>query len=177
MRDIRRSRATFKVVMNETPIQQFYALPYDRWEGYAAERARLLGFLRKKVANVVFLTTDTHANMVNDVRLRTLEPGGPKNSGILEVVTGPAATKTFAREIDEAVRIPGAGNAVGRLFFKPPPPAGVGMRCAALDVYSYAEVEVTSRRLVITPRDLAGRLVREPNRAPCGPFRVRARRR
>ena len=25
--------ATFKVVMNEVPIQQFYALPYDRWEG------------------------------------------------------------------------------------------------------------------------------------------------
>jgi len=37
---IKRSTATFKVVMNEVPIQQFYALPYDRWESYAAERAK-----------------------------------------------------------------------------------------------------------------------------------------
>jgi alkaline phosphatase D len=175
MRDIDRSRATFKVVMNETPIQQFYALPYDRWEGYAAERAKLLRFLKRRVENVVFLTTDTHANMVNDVRLQTLESGGPKDSGILEVVTGPVATNTFAREIDQAVGISGAGATVGRLFFKPPPPAGVGMRCAALDVYSYAQVEVTARRLEITPKDAAGNPVREPGGSRCGPFRVRAR--
>src|SRR5206468_2931353 len=75
-RDIRRSKATFKVVLNETPIQQFYADPYDRWEGYAAERSRLLRSL-KPVKNVVFLTTDSHANLVNDVRFKTLEPGGP----------------------------------------------------------------------------------------------------
>jgi alkaline phosphatase D len=175
MREIARSRATFKVVMNETPIQQFYALPYDRWEGYVAERSKLLRFLSRRVENVVFLTTDTHANMVNDVRLRTLEPGGPKESGILEVVTGPVATNTFAREIDKAVGITGAGATVGRLFFKPPPPAGVGMRCAALDVYSYAQVEVTARLLAITPKDAAGRPVREPGGGRCGPFRVRAR--
>ena len=39
---IRASNATFKVVVNEVPIQQFYQLPYDRWEGYAAARTRLL---------------------------------------------------------------------------------------------------------------------------------------
>ena len=176
-RDIRRSHATFKVVMNEVPIQQYYALPYDAWEGYAAERMKLLRFLKKRVRNVVFLTTDTHANMVNEVRLQTLEPGGRKDTGILEAVTGPVATKTFAREIDEATGTPGSGNAVARLFFKPPPPAGVGMRCVALDVYSYAEVEVTSRRLTIAPKDLSGRLVREQNGNPCGPFTVRAKRR
>jgi alkaline phosphatase D len=176
MHDIQRSRATFKVVMNETPIQQLYALPYDRWEGYAAERDALLRFLRRKVRNVVFLTTDTHANMANDARFRTLEPGGPRDSGILEVVTGPVATNTFAREIDDAVGIRGAGNTVGNLFFKPRPPAGVGMLCASLDVYSYAEVVVTSSRLTITPKDSAGRLVREPGGEGCGPFTLRARR-
>ena len=36
--------------MNETPIQQFYALPYDRWEGYAYERVQLLQ--RAETANV-----------------------------------------------------------------------------------------------------------------------------
>ena len=47
-RSRRRSRpstATWKVIVNEVPIQQYYALPYDRWEGYAAERERLLRFL------------------------------------------------------------------------------------------------------------------------------------
>ena len=39
---VKSSNAKWKVVMNETPIQQFYALPYDRWEGYATERVRLL---------------------------------------------------------------------------------------------------------------------------------------
>jgi alkaline phosphatase D len=175
MREIGRSRATFKVVLNETPIQQLYALPYDRWEGYAAERKRLIEFLRREVRNVVFLTTDTHANMVNDVRLRTLEPGGPRDSGILEVVTGPVATNTFAKEIDDAIATPGAGNTVGRLFFKPSPPAGVGMRCAALDVYSYVEVAVTAARLTVTPKDAAGRRVREVDGTRCGPFRIRAR--
>ena len=36
------STARFKVIMNEMPIQQYYILPYDRWEGFAAERADLL---------------------------------------------------------------------------------------------------------------------------------------
>ena len=52
---VKRSKATFKVVMNEMPIKQFYALPYDRWEGYEAERQKLLTFLRDNVKNVVFL--------------------------------------------------------------------------------------------------------------------------
>ena len=68
---IKASKATWKVVVNEVPIQQFYALPYDRWEGYAAERERLVRFLQANVKNVVFLTTDTHANLVNEVRYRT----------------------------------------------------------------------------------------------------------
>jgi alkaline phosphatase D len=175
MRDVKRSRATFKVVINETPIQQFYALPYDRWEGYAAERLKLLRFLRRQVDNVVFLTTDTHANMVNDARLQTLEPGGPKDSGILEVVTGPVATKTFAREIDENVHINGAGATIGRLFFKPGPPAGAGMRCVNLNVYSYAEVVAGKRTLTASLKDLNGKPVRDTGGDRCGPFRVRAR--
>ena len=70
-KDIESSNATFKVIFNEVPIQQFYALPYDRWEGYASERRELLRFLKKKVDNAVFLTTDVHANMVNDARFNT----------------------------------------------------------------------------------------------------------
>jgi phosphodiesterase/alkaline phosphatase D-like protein len=170
---VQASTATFKVVMNEVPIQQFYALPYDRWEGYEAERTKLLERLAG-VRNVVFLTTDTHANFVGEVRLRTFEPPGLLGTGFLEAVTGPVATNTFSREIDSTLGASGTGSALNALFFKPAPPRGIGMRCAASDVYSYAQVRVTSTALTITPKDANGQLVRELGGAPCGPFTIPA---
>jgi alkaline phosphatase D len=174
-RDVQRSSATFKVIMNETPIQQFYALPYDRWEGYEAERQDLLGFLKANVKNAVFLTTDTHANFINDARLKTLEEGGPVESGITEVVTGPVATKNFGQEIDDATGQPGSGAAIRNLFFKPQPPNGIGMRCAVIDQFSYGQVKVTRNRLTITPKDAAGRPLKEPEGNPCGPVVIDAK--
>ncbi|MFI5028777.1 MAG: alkaline phosphatase D family protein [Solirubrobacterales bacterium] len=156
---IKSSAATFKVVMNEVPIQQFYALPYDRWEGYAAERAKLLTFLKENVKNAVFLTTDVHANMVNDARLRTLEAGGPVNSGVTEVTTGPIATKTFAGEIDSAVNNPSAASLIRALFFNAPPTTGVGMQCSGLDQFSYAEVAVNKSQLTVQLKDIEGKPV------------------
>ncbi len=154
---IKRSTATFKVIVNEVPIQQFYALPYDRWEGYAAERRQLLAFLEENVKNAVFLTTDVHANMVNDARLQTLEPGGPMNTGITEVTTGPIATKTFAGEINGTTGNPGSAGLLRALFFNAPPPTGVGMQCSGLDQFSYAEVSVTSSRLTVQLKDIEGK--------------------
>ena len=171
---IKASKATWKVIVNEVPIQQFYALPYDRWEGYAAERERLLRFLQANVRNVVFLTTDTHANFVNEVRYSTLG-GPPEGSGIWEVVTGPVATNTFAKEIDGFLGTPGAGTAIGALFFKPPPPNGMGMRCAALDTYSYSEVTVTLRTLTVAMKDAKGRPVQEATGVACAPLVLTAR--
>lgn len=167
--DIKQSTATFKVVMNETPIQQFYALPYDRWEGYEAERQDVLKYLQSNVKNTVILTTDTHANFINDARLQTLEEGGPVNSGITEVVTGPVATKNYGLEIDDATNRPGSGNAVRGAFLKPPPPNGVGMQCAVIDQFSYGQVKVTSKRLTITPKDINGKPLNEPEGNRCGP--------
>jgi alkaline phosphatase D len=168
-RDVKASTATFKVVMNETPIQQFYALPYDRWEGYEAERQDVLKFLGSNVKNTVFLTTDTHANFINDARLKTLEEGGPENSGILDVVTGPVATKNFGQEIDDATGRDGSGAALRGAFFKSPPPNGVGMQCAVIDQFSYGQVKVTSKRLTITLKDKDGKQINEPEGNPCGP--------
>jgi phosphodiesterase/alkaline phosphatase D-like protein len=173
---IRASTATWKVVLNETPIQEIYQLPYDRWEGYAAERARLLRDLAG-VRNVVFLTTDTHANLIGEVRSRTLEPGGPVGTGIWEVVTGPVATNTYADEIDTALGgTPGLGDLVTSLFLKPEPPRGLGLRCAATDVDSYAEVRVSAVTLTVTPKDSSGRPVHEKTGARCGPLVLRAAR-
>ena len=167
---IKRSKATWKVIVNEVPIQQFYALPYDRWEGYEAERLKLVHFLQRNVRNAVFLTTDHHANLVNTIKYTTLEDAGVKDSGIYDFATGPVATRTFAKEIDDALGRPGTADLVRGAFFKPPPPNGVGMKCAALDVYSYAEIRVDAKRFRIAFKDLDGKPVKEPEGRACGPY-------
>ena len=174
-RAIDRSTATFKVVMNELPIQQFYADPYDRWEGYEAERLKLIEFLRTNVRNVVFLTADVHANLVNDVRLRTLEDPGPLDSGILEVTSGPAGTDTLEDDLNDAVGNPQAADLANQAFLRQPPPNGPGIQCSNMDVFSYGQVRVTSRRLTIRLRDANGRAVRDPDGKPCGPYVVTRR--
>ena len=66
--DLLASTAKFKIVLSEDAIQQFYALPYDRWEGYGGDRSEILNHIRDNdISNVVFLTTDLHANIANDV--------------------------------------------------------------------------------------------------------------
>ena len=40
------STAKYKLVINEYPIQQEWALPYDRWEGFGAERTELLNYIQ-----------------------------------------------------------------------------------------------------------------------------------
>jgi phosphodiesterase/alkaline phosphatase D-like protein len=172
---IKESTATWKVVLNEVPLMQFYALPYDRWEGYPVERALLLSELAK-VKNVVVLTTDLHGHLIGEIRTSTLEPGGPVGTGIWEVVTGPVATNTYAREIDIALGgAVGTGDFVTSLFLKPPPPAGIGLRCAATDAFGYAEVTATRTTLTVAPKAAAGGAVREKTGAVCAPLVLRAR--
>jgi phosphodiesterase/alkaline phosphatase D-like protein len=172
--DVRRSTATFKVIVNETPMMQLFALPYDRWEGYATERTKVIEALRG-IKNVVVLTTDTHANLVGDVRLQTFDAGGPVASGITEIVTGPVATNTFAKEIDTVLGNPGTGLLIGAIFFKPPPPSGLGLTCAALNTYSYAQIVVTSSRLTVTLKDLNGKPVKDAVGDACAPVVIPAK--
>ncbi len=172
-RAIQHSSATWKVIVNEVPIQQFYALPYDRWEGYAAERTKLLTFLSQKVKNTMFLTTDVHANLVNDVRFQTLEQGGPKNSGIEEFTTGPVATRTFAGEIDNTLGKPGSGQLVTQLFFHPQPPTGVGMQCANTNVNSFGEVTASAKTFKVQLLDQNGRPIKDVGGGACGPFTLK----
>jgi phosphodiesterase/alkaline phosphatase D-like protein len=177
--DVKRSTATWKVIINEDPIQQFYVDPYDRWEGYEAERKSVVNFLSANVRNAVFLTTDTHANLVNTVKFSTLgENGPPVDSGIFDFVTGPVATKNFNQEINATLNNPSAGNLVTSVLLKGPPPNGVAMKCAATTVFSYSEVVASRRTLTVTPKDINGRLVREAPQdggGPCGPFSLNAR--
>ena len=173
--DVKKSKATWKIIVNEVPIQQFYALPYDRWEGYAAERQKVLTTL-SSVKNAVVLTTDTHASMFNDARFQTLEQGGAKDSGVPEMITGPVGTKTFAKEIDEATGTPGAGAGITLAFFKPAPPNGMGMKCYQTDQFSFTQVQVSGSKLVLRPKDQNGGSLKNPDNTPCGPYTLTAKR-
>ena len=167
--EIRRSRAAFKVILSSVPIQQFYGYPFDRWEGYESARQRMIRFLQGSVRNVVFLSTDAHASLINEVRLRTLEPGGPVGSGISEAVVGPVASLTYRGILGSTF----AGRGFTLELFKPPPPDGLGMSCAQPDAYSYAEVSVTSRALSIAIKDHRGeRVIDLATGAPCPPLVV-----
>jgi alkaline phosphatase D len=172
LRDVRRSTATFKVIVNETPLMQLFALPYDRWEGYAAERRKVVEALRG-AKNVVVLTTDTHASLVGDVRVQTFTPTGPVASGVTEIITGPVATNTYAKEVDETLGREGIGALIGAVFFKPQPPVGLGLPCVSLDTYSYAQVTVGVSRLTVRLKDLNGKPVRDVLGAPCTSIVIR----
>jgi alkaline phosphatase D len=174
---LRQSTATFKVIMNQVPIQQYYALPYDRWEGYEAERRRLLDFLRSnQIRNTVFLTTDVHGNLVNTIKFSTLgEQGPPEDTGIFDFVTGPVATKSYHKEVAEVLGSEGSANLFRQVVLKGNPPTGVAMRCAADDVFSYSQITVTANSLTVQPKDINGRPVREDpsiGGAQCGPYVV-----
>ena len=175
------SKARWKIVVNETPMQQFYGLPYDRWEGYAYERIQLLNQLEKRgVGNLVFITTDTHAAFANIVRKRTLNndvaptnaPAGPTDTAYQDNIIGPVATNTFWAEIDDVTGSPGNGEVLSNAFFKPEPPVGVGMFCAQGDVNSYAEVVVKKKSVEIAYKDENGAQVLDVNGDPCGPYTI-----
>jgi alkaline phosphatase D len=157
-----KSGARWKIIVNPLTIQQYYVDPYDDWEGYEAERRKLVDFIRANVKNAVFLSTDVHSDFVNDIRFKTLDsgPGANERTGIMDVATGPIATATFATEIDNASFAGASGVLYSRLF-KPQPPNGVGMQCAALDRYSYMEVKATAKQLRIDLRDIKRAPVQE----------------
>ena len=59
------------------------------------------------------------------------------------------------------------------LFFKPEPPNGVGMQCAATDQFSYAQVKVTRSALTVDLLAIDGQPVLDtgnasaPGATPC----------
>jgi phosphodiesterase/alkaline phosphatase D-like protein len=185
--DVKSSNAKWKVVMNETPIQQFYALPYDRWEGYASERVKLLKALQNaNVSHLVFLTTDTHAGFANVIRYRTLTgdsapanvppAAAPSDSPYQDFVIGPVGTKPFWQEIDDTTGASGSGQLISSAFFKPPatgssPGGGMGMACAQGGENSYGQVTVKSDTLKIAYKDENGNTLKDVDgTTPCGPY-------
>lgn len=151
------STAKFKFVINGEPIQQFWMLPYDRWEGYAAERNEILNFISNPdknpatddaIKNVVFLTTDAHATIVNEVfKDRFTAPATVAQ----EIITGPIATRTYQQAIIAAFGAAGIPQVQAALSL-------AGVDCRHLNQNSYGLVEVDSLlgTVVITSKDQNG---------------------
>ena len=171
---IKASTATWKVIVNEVPIQQFYALPYDRWEGYAAERERLLRFLQANVRNVVFLTTDTHANLVNEVRYKTLG-GPPEGSGHLGGRHRPGRDE-HVREGDRRLPRPeGRRNGDRRALLQAAAAERDGHALRRPRHLQLLGGERYRQALTVAMKDAKGRPVREATGVACAPLVLTAR--
>ena len=132
-RSLATSRAAWKLVVNQVLVSQLravglprdvsdalnalggtgvptegVALAADIWDGYAAERARLLGFLRTTpVHDVVVLTGDIHASLANDLSEDPYDPLLPPVA--VELVT-PSVTST---NFDEMLGVPPRTTSIG----------------------------------------------------------------
>jgi alkaline phosphatase D len=176
--DLRDSPAVFKLVVNEDPIQQFFALPYDRWEGYRWERSRILRYIQTHaIENVVWLSTDVHAYIANHVGRNTDTPGYERANpvmGMVDYTVGPIATNTFRAEINA---VAGAGdvasavhgflvfankNICGDLGGKPGRDPG-----APFYGYGHVEIDAATHSISIYPRDHTGYPIAE-NGQPTG---------
>lgn len=138
------SDAKFKFIINEVPMSEFLLLPYDRWEGYPAEREELLSFITDNgIENVIFLTTDLHGAVVN-----TLE------NGCMEVITGPIARETIGEEL-ETLEV--STELLEGLL------PGITDEYYELDTYNYGLVKVltseTPARVLIEIKDGEGNLL------------------
>lgn len=97
---LRTSDARWKFVVNNVPLSYLGVFPYDRWDGYDAERRALLEFIdAAAIEGVVFLTTDIHANGYNpDVggyfRARRADYALSGSVVMRELIVGPLGNAT-----------------------------------------------------------------------------------
>jgi phosphodiesterase/alkaline phosphatase D-like protein len=88
---------TWKFVMIPEPIQNFGSLNgFDRYEGYAAERAALLASINEsEISNVVFVSADFHGTVINNLTyqsgLRDLLSNTHNATSAFEIITGSVA--------------------------------------------------------------------------------------
>jgi alkaline phosphatase D len=94
------STAAAKFVINDVPVSFLGVLPYDRWDGYDAERQALLEFIdAHEISGVIFLTTDHHSNWYNPDVLRHFRARRPdydlaSDVFVVEAIVGPLGFET-----------------------------------------------------------------------------------
>jgi alkaline phosphatase D len=174
---IKNSTAKWKVIINEVPMMEFGINPYDDWEGYEAEREKLLTFLKNSVKNVAIVTTDFHTNWVNDARIKTYpENGGPVPSGVKEFIAGGVADQLFGREIDAVTGQADSWKLVDGAFINKQPPDGPGMECSNMVTFGYAQLEANGSTLKVALKDNKGKqMTNAADGKPCGPWALSAR--
>ncbi|UCE87345.1 MAG: alkaline phosphatase D family protein [Deltaproteobacteria bacterium] len=133
------STATFKIIVNNTPLSTLLVTPYDRWDGYLAEKADLLEFISANLdpSRVLVLTTDFHTNMAI------------RRSELTEVIVGPIGQTTFGGTVRGILTDLGLPPALAPVFlnlFDEVVALGNGgpdaVLASAHDAFSYARVEV-----------------------------------
>jgi len=162
------STARYKFVVGSVPFSFLGVLPYDRWDGYDAERRRLLEFIdARQIKNVVFLSTDIHASAYVPDAIRFFrrwrrDVNLPNAVRISEIIAGPIGMATFREEVVlGGARLLGLPPAVLNLlanFFEPVFRRRLrvvsGFEFLELDRFGYAVVEVTPERAAVTFRGL-----------------------
>ncbi|MGW9267356.1 alkaline phosphatase D family protein, partial [Gordonia terrae] len=114
-------------------------IPYnaDQWDGYAADRRRLLESLRRdRVDNVVFITGDIHSSWACDI------PADPANyPGGGSVATELVGTSITSTNIDDMLNVPAntAGVAVSSAFGA----TNHHVRWSEFDAHGYSVLTVT----------------------------------
>ncbi|MEZ5404097.1 MAG: alkaline phosphatase D family protein [Bryobacteraceae bacterium] len=143
--------ARFKFVVSEVPMTRLYALPYDRWEGYAAERETILRFIAgNRIPNVVFVAADLHATVLSPL---SVELDGETVPAATEIVTGPIAVDPLLSTLSS---YPAFDPAYVKLL---PPLAGV--ECADIEQMAYGVAEVDQGEARLAVKNKAGEILCE----------------
>jgi phosphodiesterase/alkaline phosphatase D-like protein len=133
------STATFKILINNTPISKVFVSPYDRWEGYAADQHELLDFVAANLdpSRTLVLTTDFHTNMAI------------QRPELTELIVGPIGQTTFGQSVLSILTQQGLPPVLLPLFlqlFDGVVDLGNGagsVLATAHDAFSYARVDVS----------------------------------
>jgi phosphodiesterase/alkaline phosphatase D-like protein len=152
------SDAKFKFIVSPDAIQQTYGNPYDEWEGYGAERSEILNFIRdNKINNVIFITTDKHLSLINEVFIDHFTDPRPIAN---EIITGPIASLTDQRILKKSfppsistILIQARHDLLDL----------VGADCRHIDKFSYGSVEVNPDEdsVKITVKDENGTIIHD----------------
>ncbi len=149
------STATWKFVMNGPLITNLIFLPYDRWEGYTAERTEMLEFIRNpdgntmtadQIENVIFLSTDIHAAIYNP----TVPNPGPAMGSITEVVAGAIGMDPIYRELPDSIL--GLVSGLPGIF--------PSIQYFDIDRRNYAHISASTTQATFTYRDNTGSVLK-----------------
>ena len=153
---LQNSTAKWKFVMNGPVLMNLLYLPYDRWEGYAAERTEILEFIRNPdgntltddhIKNVVYLSTDIHAAIYNPA----VANPGPSGGSVPEIVAGAIGMDSIYRELPPSI-LPVVGS-LPVLF-----PA---IQFFDIDRRNYVHFDVSTTSATVTYRDNTGAILKQ----------------